>query len=139
MDAQTNLLIISDDFSLYESVKKSPMGVDVNVFFAQLEDDYVDIVREHAIRVVLVDPGDSLAAGLLVLKKIKRSDALVDVLVGGEPLGREAVLDVIHAGATDFVPKPYERDILRDILRRISRKSELRRETLHLEKKLERK
>jgi DNA-binding NtrC family response regulator len=139
MDAQTNLLIISDDFSLYESVKKSPMGVDVNVFFAQLEDDYVDIVRENAIRVVLVDPGDSLAAGLLVLKKIKRSDALVDVLVGGEPLGREAVLDVIHAGATDFVPKPYERDILRDILRRISRKSELRRETLHLEKKLERK
>jgi len=139
MEAPTNLLIISDDFSLYESVKKSPMGVDVNVFFAQLEDDYLEIVRENAIRVVLVDPGDSLAAGLLIMKKIKRADALVDVLVGGEPIEREAVLDVIHAGATDFVPKPYERDILRDLLRRIARKSELRRETLHLEKKLERK
>ncbi len=139
MEAPTNLLIISDDFSLYESVKKSPMGVDVNVFFAQLEDDFLEIVRDNAIRVVLVDPGDSLAAGLLVMKKIKRADALVDVLVGGEPLEREAVLDVIHAGATDFVPKPYERDILRDLLRRIARKSELRRETLHLEKKLERK
>jgi DNA-binding NtrC family response regulator len=139
MEAQTNLLIISDDFSLYESVKKSPMGVDVNVFFAQLEDEYVDIVRENGIRVVLVDSGDSLAAGLLAMKKIKRSDALVDVLVGGDPLGRESVLDVIHAGATDFVPRPYERDILRDILCRISRKRELRRETLHLEKKLERK
>jgi len=33
MEAPTNLLIISDDFSLYESVKKSPM--DVNVFFAR--------------------------------------------------------------------------------------------------------
>ena len=139
METPTNLLIVSDDFSLYESVKKSPMGVDVNVFFAQLEDDYVDIVRENGIRVVLVDSGDALAAGLLVLKRIKKSDALVNVLIGGEPLGREAVLDVIHAGATDFVPKPYERDILRDVLGRISRKSELRRETLHLEKKLERK
>jgi two-component system, NtrC family, response regulator HydG len=139
MDAQTNLLIVSDDFSLYESVKRSPVGVDVNVFFAQLDDDYVEIVRDNGIRVVLADPGDSLAAGLVVLKKIKRSDALVDVLIGGPPLGRDAVLDVIHAGATDYVPKPYERDILRDVLRRISRKSELRRETLHLEKKLERK
>ncbi len=139
MDKQTNLLIVSDDFSLYESVKKSPMGVDVNVFFAQIEDDYLEIVRDNGIRVVLVDSGDSLAAGLVVMKKIKRSDALVDVLVGGEPLGREAVLDVVRAGATDFVPKPYERDILRDLLRRISRKSALRRETLHLERKLERK
>jgi DNA-binding NtrC family response regulator len=73
------------------------------------------------------------------MKRIKKSDALVDVLVGGEPIGRDAVLDIVHAGATDFVPKPYERDILADILRRMSRKRELRRETLHLERKLERK
>jgi DNA-binding NtrC family response regulator len=139
MDAQTNLLIISDDFSLYESVKKAPVAVDFNVFFAQSDDDYLDVIRENGIRVVLVDCAESPAAGLLVMKKIKKTDALVDVLVGGEPIEREAVLDLVRAGATDFVPKPYERDILGDILRRISRKGELRRETLHLEKKLERK
>jgi DNA-binding NtrC family response regulator len=139
MEAQTNLLIISDDFSLYENVKRAPVGVDFNVFFSQTDDEYLAVVRENGIRVVLVDCGDSLAAGLLVLKKIKAFDRLIDVLLGGEPIGREAVLDVIHAGATDFVPKPFEKDILQDILRRISRKRELRRETLHLEKKLERK
>jgi DNA-binding NtrC family response regulator len=139
MEAQTNLLIISDDFSLYETIKKAPVAVDFNVFFSQTEDDYLAVVRENGIRVVLVDSGDSLAAGLLVLKKIKKSDALIDVLIGGEPIGQEAVLDMVHAGATDFIPKPFERDILQDVLRRISRKRELRRETLHLEKKLERK
>ncbi len=139
MDAQTNLLIISDDFSLYETIKKAPVAADFNVFFSQTDDDYLAIVRDNGIRVVLVDSGDALAAGLLILKKIKRSDDLVDVLVGGEPVGREAALDVVHAGATDFVPRPYERDILGDILRRIARKRALRRETLHLEKKLERK
>jgi DNA-binding NtrC family response regulator len=139
MEAQTNLLIISDDFSLYEGIKKAPVGVDFNVFFSQTDDDYLAVVRENGIRVVLVDSGDSLAAGLLVMKKIKTFDRLIDVLLGGDPVGREAVLDVIHAGATDFVPKPFEKDILQDILRRISRKRELRRETLHLEKKLERK
>jgi len=139
MEAQTNLLIISDDFSLYETVKKAPVAVDFNVFFSQTEDDYLAVVRENAIRVVLVDSGDSLAAGLLVMKKIKKSDTLIDVLIGGEPIGQEAVLDIVHAGATDFIPKPFEHDILQDVLRRISRKRELRRETLHLEKKLERK
>jgi DNA-binding NtrC family response regulator len=139
MDTQTNLLIISDDFSLYESVKKAPVAADFNVFFAQTEDAYLEIIRENGIRVVLVDCAGALAAGLLILKKIKKSDALVDVLVGAEAIGREAVLDVIRAGATDVVPKPYERDILGDILRRIARKRDLRRETLHLEKKLERK
>ena len=139
MDTQTNLLIISDDFSLYETVKKAPVAVDFNVYFAQSDDDVVEVVRDQAIRVVLIDCPDSLATGLVILKKIKKADALVDVLIGGSPIGREAVLDVVRAGATDFVPKPYERDILGDILRRISRKGELRRETLNLEKKLERK
>jgi DNA-binding NtrC family response regulator len=139
MEAQTNLLIISDDFSLYETIKKAPVAVDFNVFFSQTGDDYLAVVRENGIRVVLVDSGDSLAAGLLVMKKIKKSDALIDVLIGGEPIGKEAVLDMVHAGATDFIPKPFERDILQEVLRRISRKRELRRETLHLEKKLERK
>jgi len=139
MDAQTNLLIISDDFSLYETVKKAPVAADFNVFFAQTGDACLDIIRENGIRVVLVDAGDSPAAGLQIMRKIKKADALVDVLIGGEPVGREAVLDLVHAGATDFVPKPYERDILGDILRRISRKRDLRRETLHLEKRLERK
>src|SRR5512136_392089 len=135
MEAQINLLIISDDFALYESVKKAPVAADFNVFFAQTDDAYLDVIRENGIRVVLVDSGDALAAGLLILKKIKKADTLVDVLVGGPALGREAVLDVVRAGATDFVPKPF----LRDILRRIRRKRELRRETLHLERKLERK
>ncbi len=139
MDAQTNLLIISDDFSLYETIKKAPVAADFNVFFSQTDDDYLAIVRDNGIRVVLIDSGDALAAGLIILKKIKKADDLVDVLVGGEPVGREAALDVVHAGATDFVPRPYERDILGDILRRIARKRALRRETLHLEKKLERK
>lgn len=139
MDAPINLLIISDDFPLYESVKKAPVAADFNVFFAQTGDAYLDVIRDNGIRVVLVDAGDSAAAGLLIMRKIKKTDALVDVLVGGPPLGREAVLDLIHAGATDVVPKPYERDILTDILRRISRKRDLRRETLHLEKRLERK
>lgn len=139
MEAQTDLLIISDDFSLYEAIKKTPVGIDVNVYFSQTGDDYLAVVRDHGIRVALVDSGDSLAGALLILKKLKKFDALIDVLIGGQPPGPEAVQDIIRAGATDFIARPYQGDILQDILRRIARKRTLRRETYELEKKLERK
>jgi len=139
MDAQTNLLIISDDFSLYETIKRASVAGDFSLFFSQTNDDYLGIIRGNAIRVTLVDSGDSIAGALMVLKKIKKFDPLLDVLIGGEPLDRDAILDVIHAGATDFIAKPYRNDILQEILQRISVKRELRRETFQLERKLERK
>src|SRR5512135_3004502 len=139
MDSQTNLLIISDDFTLYETIKKASVAVDFSLYFSQTGDDFLAIVRDHGIRVVLVDAGDSLAAALIALKKLKKFDPLLDVLIGGGPLDREAILDVIHAGATDFIPKPYRNDILQEILRRLTVKRELRRETYQLERKLERK
>jgi DNA-binding NtrC family response regulator len=139
MDAQTNLLIISDDFSLYETIKRASVTGDFNLYFSQTNDDYLAIVRGNGIRVALVDSGESIAGALVALKKLKKFDALIDVLIGGEPLDRDAILDVIHAGATDFIPRPYRNDILQEILRKISVKRELRRETFQLEKKLERK
>ena len=139
MDAPNNLLIISDDFSLYETIKKASVAVDFSLYFSQSDDDFLKVVRENGIRVALVDSGDSIAAALIALKKLKKFDPLIDVLIGGEPLDRDAILDVIHAGATDFIPKPYRDDILQEILRRISVKRTLRRETFQLERKLERK
>lgn len=139
MEAQNHLLIVSDDFSLYETIKKAPVGIDFNIYFSQTDDDYLAIVRDHGIRVALVDAGDSLAGALLIMKKLKKFDALIDVLIGGDEPGAEAVQDIIKAGATDFIARPYHGDILQEILRRISRKRTLRRETYELEKKLERK
>ncbi|MGA2533105.1 MAG: sigma-54 dependent transcriptional regulator [Candidatus Aminicenantales bacterium] len=139
MDAPNNLLIISDDFSLYETIKKASVAVDFSLYFSQSDDDFLKVVRENGIRVALVDSGDSIAAALIALKKLKKFDPLIDVLIGGEPLDRDAILDVIHAGATDFIPKPFRDDILQEILRRISVKRSLRRETFQLERKLERK
>ncbi|HSA97066.1 MAG TPA: sigma-54 dependent transcriptional regulator [Acidobacteriota bacterium] len=139
MNEQTSLLIISDDFSLYETIKKASVAVDFSLFFSQSNDDYMSIVREHGIRVVLVDGGDSVAGALVILKKLKKFDPLLDVLVGSPPMDREAVLDVIGAGARDVIARPYQNDILQEILGKISAKRELRRETFQLERKLERK
>ncbi len=139
MNTQTNLLIISDDFALYEAFKKTSAAGDFNLYFTQAEDDTVGVVRDNAIRVVLIDTAESIAGSLVILKKLKKFDPLLDVLVGAEPLQKDAILDIIHAGATDVIPKPYRDDILQEIFGKISQKRELRRETFQLERKLERK
>ena len=82
MDAQTNLLIISDDFTLYETIKKASVAVDFSLYFSQTGDDFLSIARDHGVRVALVDAGDSLAAALIALKKLKKFDPLIDVLIG---------------------------------------------------------
>jgi DNA-binding NtrC family response regulator len=139
MDVQTNLLIISDDFSLYDVIKKASVSGDFSFFFCQADDDYLSIVRENGIRVALVDSGDSVASALPILKKLKRFDPLIEVLIAGTPLEREAILNLIHDGAVDYIIKPYRQDLLQEILRKISGKRDLRKETLKLEKRLEKK
>ncbi len=139
MEAPTNLLIISDDFSLYEIIKKASVSGDFSFFFCQADDDYLVLVREHGIRVALIDAGDSVASALPILRKLKKFDPLIDVLIAGDPLDREAILNLINDGAGDYIIKPYRQDLLQEILRRISGKRDLRKETLKLEKRLEKK
>lgn len=139
MNEPTNLLILSDDFTLYETFKKASAPGDFNLYFSQPGDDYLSVVRDHGIRVCLVDSGESVAPAIVALKKLKKSDALIDVIVGAAPLEREAILDIVHAGATDVLVKPYRNDVVQEILRKIGRKRDLRRETFQLERKLERK
>jgi DNA-binding NtrC family response regulator len=139
MDLQTNLLIISDDFKLYDIIKKASLSQDFSLFFSQSDEDYLAVVRENGIRVALIDSEDSVAPALPILKKLKKFDALIDVLIAGSPLEPDAVMDLIHQGATDYIAKPFRKDLLNDILRRISSKRDLKQETLKLEKKLEKK
>ncbi len=139
MDDQTNFLIISDEFSVYDVIKRASVSGNFSLFFSQTDDDYLAIVRENGIRVALVDSGDSVASTLPILKKLRKFDPLMDVLISGGPLEPDAILNLIHDGATDYIVKPYRKDLLQDILRRIAEKKILKRDTLKLEKRLEKK
>ncbi len=78
MDDQTNFLIISDEFSVYDVIKRASVSGNFSLFFSQTDDDYLAIVRENGIRVALVDSGDSVASTLPILKKLRKFDPLMD-------------------------------------------------------------
>lgn len=139
MELPTSLLIVSRDFTLYDAVKRSSLPGDTNLFFCQPDEDLVAVVRENGIRTALLDAPEAGPDVAPLLKKLKRFDPLIDVIILGGETGPEAILDWIHKGATDHVPKPVQPGSIAGVLERIAERRTLRRETFQLEKKLERK
>jgi DNA-binding NtrC family response regulator len=139
LDTPTPLLIVSRDFGLYDAFKRAAPPGAFNLVFCPPDEDCLALAAEHGIRVVLIDPDGPLPSALPLLRRLKKSDPLLDVLLAGEAPGPEEILDLIHQGATDVLAKPFRREALQEILDRIEAKRELRRETLQLERRLERK
>jgi DNA-binding NtrC family response regulator len=139
MEARTNLLILSRDFSLFDAIRKAAPAESVNVFFCQPEEDYPSLMREHAFRIAFIDPADAGKEAQALLKKMKSFDPLLDVVVIGENAGSESILNLIGRGAVDYLIKPLSAGTISRVLDRIGEKRALRRETLQLEKKLEKK
>ena len=139
MELQTSLLIVSREFSLYSAVKKTSLAGDLSLFFCRPDEDYLSVVRENAIRIVLVDSGEVHQEAESLLKKLKHFDSLIDIVIMGQGLDSEAVLSWIRLGATDCIALPLEPATISEVLTRISEKRTLRRETFQLEKKLEKK
>ena len=139
MELQTSLLIVSREFSLYSAVKKTSLAGDFSLFFCRPDEDCLSIVRENAVRIVLMDSAEARQESESLLKKLKHFDSLIDVVILGQGLDSEAILGWIHMGATDYVSMPLQPAAVSEVLRRISEKRALRRETFQLEKKLEKK
>ncbi|MDH4196532.1 MAG: sigma-54 dependent transcriptional regulator [Candidatus Aminicenantes bacterium] len=139
MDTPTRLLVISRDSFLYQALKKALPTTDVSLLFCQAGEDFIRLIVDHEIRAVLVDAHGPPRGALPVLKRIKKHDSLIDVVVAGSAAGPDEVLEVVQQGAADVLARPLRRDEFLAILQRIRDKRELRRETYQLERKLERK
>lgn len=108
MEPQTNLLIVSREFSLYSAVQKTSLAGDFSLFFCRPDENCLSIVRENAVRIVLVDSAEARQESESLLKKLKHFDSLIDVVIMGRGLDSEAILGWIHMGATDYVAMPFQ-------------------------------
>lgn len=135
----TSLLIVSRDFALYDTVKRSSLPDDTSLFFCQPDEDIIAVVRDNGIRIALLDAQEAGSDAAPLLKKLKRFDPLIDVVILGDETGPEAILDWIRRGATDHIRKPVQAGSISGVLERIAERRTLRKETFQLEKKLEQK
>jgi len=139
MGSLENLLIIGKETSLYEMLEASPVAAAFKLHFCRAEQDILCFMKTHPMRIAILDIEDVPKDKQALLRKLKKFDPLLYVIVIGDPVPPEDVMDWIHQGASDFLAKPMEVETIHEALKKVAEKRDLRRETFLLEKKLEKK
>jgi DNA-binding NtrC family response regulator len=141
MTQRMKLLIISETPALVNKTKRSDISKIHDILHLPPQEDILAFLGAEEIHVVAIDldPRKHQKKVLDLLKKIKDFDALIDVLIFGTTSPEEDVVEWIGKGATDYFNEAIQPETLEDILTKISRKRALRRDTLRLEQRLEKK
>jgi DNA-binding NtrC family response regulator len=139
MDAPIRLLVISRRPGLYQALRKTLPPAEISLLASEPDADFLKPIVQHDVRTVLIDADGPPRGALPVLKKIKKCDALIDVIVAATVPDPDGALEVVKQGAADVLARPLRRDEFLDVLQRIRDKRALRRETYELERKLEEK
>lgn len=134
-----NLLIIDEDLSIYDMIKNSSLPQNYIIYFSRAYKDIYSFIEYNNIHVIITDLDGNKKQGLSLLKKLKQLDPLVEVIFTGKALSTEEVMALINQGATDYLAKPLRLNTVQQTLKKIFEKKILRRETLLLEKRLEKK
>jgi DNA-binding NtrC family response regulator len=141
MTKNLNLLIVTENAALSEKIKTSRFLDTSEIFILPLHENVLDLLKKNAIHIVFIDLdfGKRQKKGMELIAKIKTFDNMIDVLILGKPIPEEHVVEWIGRGATDYLSEPLQLETLEHILVTISRKRKLRKDTLGLEQKLEKK
>ena len=118
MDTPKTILICEDEPALRELVRAS---LDGGYEFAEANDGYaaLQLAREVAPAVVILDlmlPG---LGGLEVLAELRADERLADIPVLVITAWSEKREDLVAAGATDFLAKPFDPDQLNQKVARL--------------------
>jgi len=139
MQIQIRLLLLIEDFSLYDLLMKSSIADNCEVFFLEKIEDASTSIKANNINVVIIDIDRNKGERFDLLRNLKKFDRLLNVIITGQPLSANDVMEFINHGALGYLEKPIKLEIIEQILEKIAEKSKLRRETFQLEKKLEKK
>ena len=134
-----NLLILDENTSPYESINQTSLGSDLGLYFSPPDADIFPIIQKCSIHAIIIDLDKDEAQGRKLIDRIRQFDPLVNMIVIGKPLHAEKVVSLINQGATTYLTKPLQTEIIEEIFSEIINKRTLRRETFLLEKKLEKK
>jgi DNA-binding NtrC family response regulator len=141
MAQRMKLLIIAETHTLLDKIKKSNITKIHEIVYMPPQEEVLAFLEGEETHVVIIDLDlrKQQKEALDLLKKIKAFDAMLDVLIIGASAQEEEVVEWIGKGATDYLKEPTQSEALERILSQIAKKRSLRRDTLKLEQRLEKK
>jgi DNA-binding NtrC family response regulator len=139
MDTPESLLIVGRDSTLFDLLKGTPVASEFRLFFCGVQENLPAFVKDQDVRYIILDAPDEPGASTDLLQALRRLDPLLVLIAVGRPLHPEEILEWISRGASDYLDKPVAPETVRAALAKAAEKRNLRRETLGLERKLEKK
>jgi len=131
-----SILIIDDEESQLLSLKSFLSRRGFQVFTAQTGPEGYQIVKENAIDLALTDYRMPDWNGFVVLKKIKELNPEIDVVVMTAYGRLEDAVEIMKAGAYDYLTKPIDLNELENLIQRVIEKHLLIEENKQLREQL---
>ncbi|MCX7876843.1 MAG: sigma-54 dependent transcriptional regulator [Melioribacteraceae bacterium] len=122
---ELKMLIVDDEESQVQSLKTFLSKRNYKIHTSNNGEDAIKIVKENDVDIVLTDfkmPGWD---GLTTLKKIKEINPEIDVVVMTAYGTIENAVELMKAGAYDFLTKPIDLDQLENLLARLKERKNL--------------
>lgn len=135
-----NVLLVEDDTvqrKFIETLFKQISQPEIELFMADSADSALSIVQSNNIDLVVTDylmPGGS---GLDLLEKVKGINPHIDVVLLTAQKDIQVAVDIMKAGARDYLTKPVTVPMLQKLIMTIEEKSSLIKENRMLREQLE--
>ena len=98
------------------------LALDIATPVTELRRDALDQVRRASPEVIFLDLGDDPVIGLMFVRALTEEAPDQIVILSGPRLDAEPLLEVMRAGAAEYLPKPVEAGDVAGALARVSRK-----------------
>ena len=136
---QFSILLIDDEEAQLNSLKSFLSRRNYEVFTATNGKHGFEIVQKQLIDLVLTDYRMPDWNGLVVLRKIKEFNPQIDVVVITAFGNIEDAVEIMKAGAYDYLSKPIDLDELENLIQRVKEKRQLTAENQSLKEQLKEK
>ena len=134
----TTILLIDDDIRILETFARTLRLADYTVFTAENGSQGLDLYYQKNPDIILLDLRMPGMDGLEVLQAMRAQDPEANVILVTGHGDKDAVIEALRAGASDFLSKPIDQVALESALRRAEERVHLKRKLHAAQKKLRR-
>lgn len=122
------ILVVDDDPDIQEVLKDRLEYLGYRVFVASSGQEGLELLKDKSPQMVLLDIEMPGMNGLEVLKEIRKREILIPVVMITAYSTIERAVQAMRGGAYDFIPKPFEPDLIGLIVQKAMEQERLQRE-----------
>lgn len=134
---EKNILVVDDEKSVRDSLRKTLEREEYNVFLAESGQGALEILRSHSLNLMLTDLRMDDMDGVQLLKAAKNLSPEVEVILMTAYGSVEVAVEAMKLGAYDFIEKPLKRASVLKVLAKALEKQGLWLENRYLRQQLQ--